>query len=103
MVPMAGTGFAGVAEAKLASDMANLKFFQSESAAEIAKARAATDPKQAAEHLDNARSLVPGDDRHLAFPLAADQMDIAMADARGGHPHQDLAGLRGIDGNILDD
>src|SRR5258706_6435213 len=49
--------YAKAAQAKLDSDMVNLKYFQRESAAEIERARTATDPKQVAEHLEKARSL----------------------------------------------
>src|SRR6185312_16988713 len=50
----------------------------------------------------HARRLVAEDDRQAVFPLAFDDVVIAVADARGANTHQHLARTRWVDGHLLD-
>ena len=54
------------------------------------------------DRLDDAGALVAHDDRRRARPLAVAHVQVRVADARGEHPHADLAGTRLGDDEVLD-
>ena len=52
--------------------------------------------------LDHARALVPQDDRPRPLPVAVADVQVGVADARCGHPHEDLARARVVEPQRLD-
>ncbi len=52
--------------------------------------------------LDDAGPLVTEHDRRLARPLAVTDVEVGVADARGGDPHSDLARPRGLELEVLE-
>ena len=55
-----------------------------------------------ADGLDDARALVAQHDRPRALPVAVADVQVGVADARRGHPHEDLARPRVVEAQRLD-
>ena len=55
-----------------------------------------------AHRLDDAGALVPQHDRPRPLPVAVAHVEVGVADARRGHPHEDLAGPRIVEVQGLD-
>ena len=54
------------------------------------------------DRLDHARALVAQHDRPRPLPVAVPDVEVGVADARRGHPHEDLARARVVEPQRLD-
>jgi hypothetical protein len=56
-----------------------------------------------ADGVDDTRPLVPGNDRKpLSAQVPVREMEVRMADAGRGHPHEHLASTRRVELDFLD-